>query len=121
MIKQIIKSHTIPAASAIASYEKRIELGTEVKKVLGYYIQVLKNGGLTPEQCTVSFANSAKTVFEPVGLGHLIVSSAVPIKERFFREEPFPVDGFLNSKIAIPAIPATEVEIQYILLVETNS
>lgn len=120
MIKQIVKSHVIPAASAIASYEKRIDLGTEVKKVLGYYVQVLKNGGLVPEQCTVSFANSSKTVFEPVGLGHLIVSSSVAIKDRFFREEPFQVDGYLNSRVAIPAVPATVVEIQYILLVETN-
>lgn len=121
MIKQIIKSHVIPAASGIATYEKRIELGVEAKEIVGYYVQVLKNGGLTPEQCTVSFANSAKTVFEPVSLGHLTVSTAVAIKDRFFREEPFPVDGYLNSKIAIPAVPATEFEIQYILLVRTNS
>lgn len=121
MIKQIIRSHSIPAASAIGSYEKLIELGTEVKKVEGYYIQVLKNGGLTPEQLTVSFANSSKTVFEPVGLGHLIVSSSVEISKRFFREEPFPVDGKFNARVAIPAVPGTELLIQYVLLVNTNA
>ena len=121
MKKVIIKEHTILAASAVASYEKRLELGVEVKGVLGYYVQVLKNGGLTPEQCTVSFANATKTIFEPVGLGHLIVSSSVAIKDRFFREEPFDVNGYLNVKVAIPAIPPTDLVIQYILLVEATS
>lgn len=121
MIKQIVKSHTIPALSAAATYETRIDLGTEVKTVLGYYVQVIANGGLTPEACKVSFANSSKTIFEPVGLGHLIVSSSVAIKDRFFKEEQFPVDGYLNSKITIPAaVGANAMEVQYILLVETK-
>lgn len=120
MIKQIVKEQTILAGSGISSYETRLELGTEVKKVLGYYVQVLSNGGLTPEQCKLTFANSSKTIFEPVGLGHLIVSSSVAIKDRFFREEPFSVDGYLNAKVAIPAIPATNLVVQYILLVETT-
>lgn len=120
MIKQIVKTHKIPAGSPAAIYEARIDLGTEIKKVEGYYIQVLNNGGLAPEECKVSFANSAKTVFEPVGLGHLIVSSSVAIKDRFFREEPFPVDGYLNSKITIPANTVGEMAVQYILLVNTE-
>ena len=119
MIKQIVKQQTILATSAVASYETRLDLGVEVKKILGYYIQILKTGGLTPEQCTVSFANSSKTIFEPVGLGHLIVSSSVAIKDRFFREEPFPVDGYLQARVAIPAVPGTDFVIQYILLVDT--
>jgi hypothetical protein len=119
MIKQLIKEHKIPAGSAISSYELRLDLGNEVKEVIGYYVQVLSNGGLTPEQCKLTFANSSKTIFEPVGLGHLIVSSSVAIKDRFFREEPFHVDGFLNAKVAIPAIPASDLVVQYILLVKT--
>ena len=121
MIKQIVKSHIIPALSGAATYEQRVDLGTEVKTVLGYYVQVIANGGLTPEACKVSFANSSKTVFEPVGLGHLIVSSSVAIKDRFFKEEPFNVDGYLNSKLTIPAaVGGTAMEVQYIFLVETK-
>jgi len=119
MIKQIIKTHTVATGSGAATYEQRIEPGVEVKRILGYYVQVLKNGGLTPEQITVSFANSAKTIFEPVGLGHLIVSSSVAIKDRFFREEPFGIDGYFNSKLTTPAVTASELQVQYILLVET--
>lgn len=120
MIKQIVKSHTIPSGSAAASYETRIDLGKEVKKVEGYYIQVIKNGGLTPEACKISFANSSKTVFEPVGLGHLIVSTAVAIKDRFFREEPFVADGYINSKIEIPEATTAAFEVQLVLLVNTE-
>jgi hypothetical protein len=122
MIKQIVKSHIIAAGSAAATYETRVDLGTEVKKVIGYYVQVVNNGSVVPETCKVSFANSSKTVFEPVGLGHLIVSSSVAIKDRFFREEPFNVDGYLNSKLTIPTpVGIVPMEIQYVLLVETNN
>ena len=119
MIKQIVKTQKIAAGSPIGSYEARLELGVEVKKIEGYYVQVLDNGGLTPEKCTVAFANSSKQVFEPVGLGHLIVSSSVAIKDRFFREEPFMVDGYMNARVAIPAINPTQMIIQYVLLVNT--
>lgn len=120
MIKQIVKSHTIPAVSGAATYETRIDLGTEVKKVLGYYVVVVDNGSVTPEKCKVSFSNSSKTIFEPVGLGHLIVSSSVAIKDRFFREEPFNVDGYMNSKLTIPVPTVGAMEVQYVLLVETT-
>lgn len=120
MIKQIVKTQTVASGSGAATYETRLELGTEVKKVLGYYTQVLANGGLTPEACKVSFANSSKTVFEPVGLGHLIVSSSVAIKDRFFREEPFEVDGYINAKLTTPGATTSDLTVQYILLVETT-
>jgi hypothetical protein len=120
MIKQIVKSHTIPALSGAATYETRIDLGIEVKKILGYYVVVVDNGSVTPEKCKVSFANSSKTIFEPVGLAHLIVSSSVAIKDRFFKEEPFNVDGYLNSKLTIPTATVGAMEVQYILLVETT-
>ena len=120
MIKTIVKEHTIPALSAAAGYETRIDLGVESKKVLGYYVQVLQNGGLIPEQCKLSFANSSKTVFEPVSLGHLIVSTAVKIKDRFYNEEPFDVDGYFNAKLIIPSAPVTPVVVQYIVLVDTK-
>ena len=42
MIKQIVKQQTMLATSAVASYETRLDLGVEVKKILGYYIQILK-------------------------------------------------------------------------------
>lgn len=121
MIKQIVKSHTIPALSGAASYETRVDLGTEVKKVLGYYVVVIDDGSVNALKCKVSFANSSKTIFEPVGLGHLIVSSSVPIKDRFFREEPFTVDGYFNSKLTIPTPTVGAMEVQYIVLVETTS
>lgn len=57
MIKQIVKEHIILAGSGIASYEARIDLGVEVKKIEGYYVQVLANGGLIQERLKVSFAN----------------------------------------------------------------
>lgn len=120
MIKTIVKEHTIPALSAAAGYEARIDLGIESKKVLGYYVQVLQNGGLTPEQCKVSFANSSKTIFEPVTLGHLLVGKEVKIKDRFYTEEPFDVDGYFNAKLVTPSATITPMVVQYIVLVDTK-
>lgn len=120
MKKIIIKSHTINAGTALGSYEKRLDLGVEVKKVLGYYIQVLDNGGLAPEKMTVSYSNGQRTIFEPVTLAHLTVSSSVPIKDRFFREDSFDVPGKLVTTLSIPSAPGADVTIQHVLLVETN-
>jgi hypothetical protein len=121
MIKVLTQEQIIPAGSAAAVYEKRLELGSETKKVLGYYLLILQTGGLTPEQCKLTYANSSRTIFEPTGLGHLIVNAAVAIKDRFFREEPFDVDGFIQSKITIPApLGGTAFVLQHLLLVETS-
>lgn len=121
MIKVLVKEQTIVAAAAVGTYESRLDLGKEVKRVLGYYALIITDGGLVVAACKVSFSNSAKTIFEPVGLNHLIVSTSVPIKDRFFREEPFSADGGnVQAKVTIPAIPATAFTIQYVLLVETE-
>jgi len=121
MIKQIVSEHLIPIGSGAAGYEKRIELGTEVNNVLGYYVLILKNGGLIPEQCKLTFSNSAKTIFEPVGLGHLMVGQSIAIKDRFFKEEPFHVDGYVNAKLVIPSIViGIDLIVQYVFLVQTK-
>lgn len=122
MIKQIVKTQTVAALSAAGTFETKIELGTEVKRVLGYYVQVLADGGLVSKSQKVSYANSSKTIFEPVSLGHLIVGENVAIKERFFKEEPFNVDGYVNSRITTnAAVGATAMEVQHIFLVETTA
>lgn len=119
-IKIIIGEQIIPANSPITAYEKRVELGIETKRILGYYALIIQAGGLVPESCKVTFANASRTIFEPVGLGHLIVGRNVQIKDRFFKEEPFEVNGFLNVKTSISAVPPTDFVIQYVLLVETT-
>jgi len=119
-IKVIVGEISQSAGTPAASYEKRIELGVEVKKVIGYYVLPILNGGLVPEQCRLSLANSAKTLFEPVGLGHLIVNQNVAIKDRFFTEEPFDVDGYVNARLAIPSPTTAPLLIQILFLVEST-
>lgn len=111
---------TITAGSAISAYENRIELGLETKRVLGYYVLIIKTGGLIPESCQVTFSNASRTLFDPIGLGHLIVGRNLKIRDRFYEDEPFEVNGFLNVKTSISAVPATDFVIQYVLLVETT-
>lgn len=121
MIKVIVKEHIIPAGSAIASYEATLSLGNEVKKVEGYYVQVLANGGLIEKRLKVSFSNTSKTIFEPITLGHLTVGEQVKIEDRFFTKEPFEVsNGSLTAKLVVHAVPLTDVIIQYIFLVNTE-
>lgn len=118
-IKIFIGEQVIPVGSPITAYEKRVELGVETKRILGYYALIIQTGGLIPESCKATFSNASRTIFEPIGLGHLIVGRNVPIKDRFFKEEPFEVNGFLNVKTAISAVPSADFVIQYILLAET--
>lgn len=110
----------IPAGSAISAYENRIELGLETKRVLGYYVLIIKTGGLIPESCQVTFSNASRTLFEPIGLGRFIVGYDLEIEKRFYTKEPFEVNGFLNVKTSISAVPTTDFVVQYVLLVETT-
>jgi hypothetical protein len=122
MIKQIIKEQIIPIGSAPAGYELRLELGSEIKKIEGYYVQVLEASTLTPSKCKVSFSDSSRTHFEPVGLNHLIVGQDVPIKDRFFKEDPIKVAGYINAKVITNAlITGSDAVIQYIFLVNTEA
>ncbi len=120
-IKVITATHLIAAGTVAGTYDVRQELGKEVVEILGYYANVVKNGGITPEQCLVSFSNGSRTIFEPTGLGHLMVNSAVAIKDRFFKEEPFDVSGYLNTRITTPATVGTDLMVQYMLLVKTTN
>jgi hypothetical protein len=118
-IKIFIGEQIIPADSPVTAYEKRIELGIETKKILGYYALIIQTGGLIPESCKATFSNASRTIFEPVGLGHLIVGKNVEIEKRFFMKEPFEVNGFLNVKTSIATVPSSDFVVQYILLAET--
>lgn len=116
--KTVIGTHLILAGTPAGSFEKQMSLGQESNKVLGYYALAVKNGGIIPEQCLVNFANSNRNIFEPIGLGHLLVNQSVAIKDRFFMEDPFDVAGNVNVKMTTPAVTTSDLLIQYVFFVE---
>lgn len=120
MIQVIAKTHELPAGAAVAGYDFRADFGNEYKRVIGYYVLILNNGGIQPAACRVSFANSAKTQVDKIALGHLIVDSSVAIKDRFFKEEPFDIDGYVSTRLDVPAVLTQTLSVQYLFLLSTE-
>ena len=119
--KTVIGTVAIANGTAATTKDFTMNLGQETVAVLGYYAIVVKTGGLTPEQCLANFANSNKNIFEPVGLGHLLVGQNVAIKDRFFKEDPFDVAGFVTTRFTTPAATTSDLLVQFIFFVETRN
>lgn len=118
--KTVIGTVLIPMGTPAGSKDFPMNLGQETVEVLGYYGIVVKDGGLIPEQCLVNFANSNRNIFEPVGLGHLLVNQSVAIEGRFFMKDPFDVAGFVTTRLTTPVQTTSDLLVQFIFFVETR-
>jgi hypothetical protein len=120
-IRTIAKTLELITGSAAAGYPLKADFGTEYKSCLGYYAVVLANGGISPQGCKLSFSNSAGTVVDKVALGHYLVGQDVLIKDRFFKEEPFDIDGYVSAQLDTPAVLTSPLSVQFIFLVSTDA
>jgi hypothetical protein len=60
-------------------------------------------------------------VVDKVALGHYLVGQDVLIKDRFFKEEPFDIDGYVSAQLDTPAVLTSPLSVQFIFLVSTDA
>jgi len=120
-IRTKTESIKLPIGTTPAGYPVRADFGKEFVNCLGYYAVVLQNGGLVPEACKVTLSNSAETIVDKVTLGHYLIEKTIPIKDRFFKEEPFATPGgYCNVQLDIPAVTTSALEVQFVFLVSQD-
>lgn len=116
--KVISKSMTIASGSAAGTYEKEALFGNEYKRCLGYYFILVGNGGLTNNQIKIGISDGTRTVLEKTHIDHHTATTAVPIKDRFNREECIDLPaGKLIAQIETAAATVSTFEVQMIAIV----
>jgi hypothetical protein len=120
-IRTIAKTLDLATGTGVGGYPLKADFGVEYKSCLGYYAVVLTNGGISPQGCKLSFSNSSGTVVDKVALGHYLVGDAMPIKDRFFKEEPFDIDGYVNVQLDTPAPTTSPLAVQFLFVVSTEA
>lgn len=117
--KVIVKTISIANATAAGTTPTQHDLGNQYKKLLGYFIINNSLGGLTTAQIKVGLSDNNRTILDPVGLEYHNVSTSVPIKDRFNKEECISLsDGKVTTNTVTSAITTSALELQVLFLVE---
>ena len=117
-LKTVTKTIEIPINSVAAKRELKHEFGVEYKKVKGYYLQLLNNGGLTNDKIMVGLSEGTRTIIDPTGINHFLVGQDVAIKDRFYKDEPVVIPGgyinvLIENTVAVGALNPILVQVIY--------
>jgi len=120
--KTKIISKTIELATAMAAGTRTTisTLGTEYKRVLGYYMLQTSLGGLTAGEVKVGIGDGTRTVMENTNIDHYTASTSVPPNERFIKDIIDLPAGKLEFALETDATTSSALEIQVIMKVEKH-
>ncbi len=114
-VKTIVKSVTVANGSVAGNYTTILSFGNEFKNIVGYYIIPASLGGITAAQIKVGLSDSTKTIQDPTCLEHFQVSTAVPIKDRFYKEDPIEISGGnITVGVTTAATLSSTLELQFV-------
>lgn len=119
--KVISKALTIANGSAVGTYEKEANFGTEYKRCIGYYIVEKSLANLTSANIKVGISDGTRTILEKTPYAHFTASTSVPIKDRFNREECIVLPaGKLIAQIEIDTLLTSDLEVHLVAILERD-